>query len=216
MFGGAKRSANVYPRHRREQMTNDGTLSSPRTQGLAAKRVFEEALGYRRRTGPFIKWHLKTKFQVTEQLFNRHLKADCRFVDMGCGTGDALLLASLCQPQSELWGLDIYPPDLEIAHRRVPSARLAVGDMRNPSALPKGYFDIVHEFGAAYLVPEWGALLKNYFSLLRDDGILLWELPEKVEYRARFLFAFPLRQRYERRHEIKANPSKFLATQIFF
>ncbi len=76
-------------------------------------------------------------------------------------------------------GFDIYPPRFRNCARQGAESRLTFGDMLNPSALPKGYFDVVHEFGAAYLVPEWGALLKNYFSLLRDDGILLWELPQK-------------------------------------
>jgi trans-aconitate methyltransferase len=147
--------------------------------GLPAKRVAEEAISYRLRTGPFIRWHLKTKFQAMEKLFRKHLTPNVRFVDMGCGNGDTLVLASLCEPQSEIWGMDIYPPDLEIAHRRLPNARLAIGNMLNPAAFPKGYFDIVHEFGAAYLVPDWRALARNYFSLLKIGGVLLWELPQK-------------------------------------
>jgi hypothetical protein len=45
--------------------------------------------------------------------------------------------------------------------------------------LPRGYFDVVHEFGATFMVPSWPLLVKTYLSLLRDGGILLWELPEK-------------------------------------
>jgi hypothetical protein len=45
--------------------------------------------------------------------------------------------------------------------------------------VPKDFFDVVHEFGAAYLVRGWDKLAKVYFSLLREGGILLWELPQK-------------------------------------
>lgn len=97
---------------------------------------------------------------------------------MACGRGDGLLLASLCEPQCELWGLDIYNPDLQVAKSRVPSANLVQGDMLKPG-LPEGQFDVVHEFGATFMVREWTTLVKVYLSLLRDGGVLLWELPQK-------------------------------------
>ncbi len=103
----------------------------------------------------------------------------CRFVDMGCGSGDALVLANMCHDGCELWGLDIDENSIEIARRRLPSAKLHRGDMHDPSSLPKGYFDVVHEFGAAFLSHDWRILAKSYLSLLRDGGVLLWELPQK-------------------------------------
>jgi len=113
-----------------------------------------------------------------ERLFRKHLGPGARFLDMACGTGDALAIAWLCQPQCELWGLDIDRESLAVARRRVPAAILREGDMLNPD-LPKAHFDAVHEFGATFMVPNWEALAKVYLSLLRDGGILLWELPQK-------------------------------------
>lgn len=147
------------------------------TGGPAGQKVFEDAVAYRR-TCPFLLWHLRTKYRAMEKLFRKYLAPGTRLVDMACGNGDALLLASLCQPQCKIWGLDIYRPDLEIARSRVPSATLVEGNILKPD-LPRAYFDVVHEFGATFMVREWTSLVKVYLSLLRDGGILLWELPEK-------------------------------------
>jgi trans-aconitate methyltransferase len=113
-----------------------------------------------------------------ESLFQKYIGDDSKFLDMACGTGDGLFLASLCRPECELWGLDIYTPDLQIAKSRVPSATLVQGNMLSPG-LQEGQFDVVHEFGATFMVPEWTSLVKVYLSLLRDGGVLLWELPQK-------------------------------------
>lgn len=114
-----------------------------------------------------------------QELFRRYLAANAKFVDIGCGSGDALALAGLCQRQCEIWGLDIDPASLDMARQRTPNAILLEGDMHDPDLLPKGYFDVVHEFGAAFLARRWDVLAKVYFSLLRDGGIVLWELPQK-------------------------------------
>lgn len=130
----------------------------------------------------FVRWHLSGKFAGMERLFSTYLKPGARFVDIGCGTGDALVLAQACEAGCELWGLDIDVKSVETAQSRVPTARVLVGDMHDPDQLPRGYFDIVHEFGAAFLARDWTTLVQVYFSLLRDGGILLWELPERWSF----------------------------------
>lgn len=153
-------------------------LVSPPLEGKAGAEVFRTVLAREPETCPFVRWHLRGKFNVMERLFRKYLTPNSRFLDMACGTGDGLLLASLCQPRSELWGLDIYRPDLEIAKARVPAATLVEGDMLKPN-LPKEHFDFVHEFGAACMVSGWETMARVYFSMLREGGILLWELPQK-------------------------------------
>lgn len=148
-------------------------------EGLAGEKVLEAALVLQPGICPFIRWHLKRKFLVMEGLFRKYLVSNAKFVDIACGSGDGLLLASLCQSQCELWGLDIDGPSLDLARERVPAARLFKGDMLRPDSLPNNYFDVIHEFGATFFVRDWNALAKVYLSLLRDGGVLLWELPQK-------------------------------------
>jgi len=127
---------------------------------------------------PFLEWHLARKFTVMSQLFEQYVAPESRFLDMACGSGDGLLLASLLRPDAELWGLDIDRQSLDLAARKVPGARLHHGDLLTPP-LRLGHFDVVHEFGATFFFRDWNALARVYMSLLRDDGILLWELPQK-------------------------------------
>ena len=157
-----------------DQISSAGLLEGP-----AGAKVLEDALAHEPDICPFVRWHLQRKFLVMEGLFRRYLAPHAKFVDIACGSGDGLLLASLCQSQSELWGLDIDRPSLDLAKARVPAARLFKGDMLRPDSLPKEYFDVVHEFGATFFVRNWGALAEVYLSLLREGGVLLWELPQK-------------------------------------
>jgi trans-aconitate methyltransferase len=114
-----------------------------------------------------------------ESLFRAYLAPGAKLADIGCGQGDALVLASLCSDRCELWGLDMDRNSLQVARKRIPAARLVEGDMHDLRPLPANYFDVVHEFGAAFLSRGWNILAREYLSLLQDEGILLWELPQR-------------------------------------
>ena len=135
----------------------------------------------RREWGPFVRWHLRKKFAVMQALFDQYVVPGSRVMDAGCSDGDALVLArSSGGGRAELWGLDIDRRSLQIASARVPTAVLIEGDLlRPPENVPREYFDVVHEFGAAFLVSDWSILARTYFSLLRSGGVLLWELPQR-------------------------------------
>jgi ubiquinone/menaquinone biosynthesis C-methylase UbiE len=131
---------------------------------------------------PFTQWHLRKKYETMNNLFQRHLHADCRLLDIACGDGDALVLAKNLRPDSELWGVDINDNFLDIARKRVPGAQFSKGDMLNLDFLPEGYFDVVHEFWATCLIrdkEDFSLLARQYLRLVRNGGILLWEFPPK-------------------------------------
>jgi SAM-dependent methyltransferase len=154
-------------------------LESPQ---LASSSVVEVLLAQQPTVpplSPFGRWHLRKKFQVMEELFRKYLSPNARFADIACGSGDALVLASLCEENYEMWGVDMDRDSLSIARQRLPSALLHEGDMHEPAQLPKGYFDVVHEFGATFFSRRWDQLARSYLSLLRPGGILLWELPRR-------------------------------------
>ncbi len=141
---------------------------------------------------PFAKWHLKTKFEVISQLFDRYLTPGCRFIDIACGDGDGIVLAEECEPACELWGVDIDTDGLEVAKERVPNALLLKGDMLHldqVKSLPKKYFDLLHEFGATFFIRDWKSLFQQYIKLVRPGGIILWELPQKWSM-ANFMYLF--------------------------
>jgi len=159
------------------------TTSTIDTGALATRstdNLVEMLLQQQSHVRPFVRWHLRCKFQVMEDLFRRYLRPGAKLADIACGTGDALVLAAACVPGCEGWGLDMDDASLDIARRRLPTARLYYGDMRDPKELPSEYFDAVHEFGATFLAScEWHVLARAYLSLLKQGGVLLWELPQR-------------------------------------
>jgi ubiquinone/menaquinone biosynthesis C-methylase UbiE len=133
-------------------------------------------------TNSFINWHVAKKTEVIKKIFKKYLYSGCRFIDIACGDGDALVLANECEPSSEIWGVDINEKFLEKAHRKARNAILIQGDLTRldeVDGLPINSFDIAHEFGATCMVYNWRLILPQYLRLLRSGGILLWELPPK-------------------------------------
>ena len=160
--------------------TNFRPVSSARArdpQETLSLLMSEQTLAHA--TGPFVSWHLRRKFEVMDALFRKYLPHRGKIVDIACGRGDALRLAQMIDPDSELWGLDMDSQALEEARYRLPQAKLFAGDMHDPGPLPRAYFDLVHEFGAAFMSRRWDELARCYLSLLKPGGILLWELPER-------------------------------------
>jgi len=131
---------------------------------------------------PFLRWHYKIKFEVMQKLFAQYLFSGCKFIDIGCGDGDAFIIAKNCQPDCELWGVDINQQFLDRAAKRVPDVNLIHGDMLNLNMLPDDEFDVVHEYGSSCLLTGENVLSRlanQYLRILKPGGILLWELPLK-------------------------------------
>lgn len=142
----------------------------------------KDIIDYRKKKGAesqFLKWHLIMKYKVIQQLLQDYLFPGCKFLDVACGDGDCLKVAKACQPKSEVWGIDVDLKSLAIAKNRIPDAKLIVGNMFNMEFLPEGYFDVLHEYGAAILVRDWEKVIQQYLRLVSDSGIILWELPQK-------------------------------------
>ncbi len=134
------------------------------------------------RKGPphsFDEWHQRTKLTVMRRLFESYLGSGCRFMDVACGDGDGLVLAKMVRPDADLWGMDVDLPSLRRAKRRVPDAKLYAGDVYHLDRLPAAQFDVVHEYGATYLLQRWDMAVRHYLRLVRPGGVLLWELPQR-------------------------------------
>jgi SAM-dependent methyltransferase len=132
------------------------------------------------RDSPLARWHLGRKFETMAQVFRRYLQPGCRFLDIGCGEGDCMAVARAIEPSCQLWGVDIDEPALAVARQRLPGATISRHDMAKLGSLPQASFDVVHEFGAAFLVEDWGRLARSYLSLARKGGLVLWELPDAM------------------------------------
>jgi len=65
-----------------------------------------------------------------------------RFLDVGCGMGDNIKPILDMNKPFEIYGLDIYEPDLQAAHEKKLSAHFWVSDALNMS-LRANVFDVV-------------------------------------------------------------------------
>ena len=111
------------------------------------------------------------------------------------------------------------PASTSIATRSAPRAssirpsHLVVANMLRLELLPPGSFDVVHEFGATYLVDDWAKLARSYLELTRPGGIVLWELPSRWSMAHGVFMALPAMRREGeptwRRLLRSLSPSKF-------
>jgi SAM-dependent methyltransferase len=96
-------------------------------------------------------------------------KAPLRVADLGCGTGSVCLL--LHELGHEVTGLDVSPRMLERALQKVGTAvRLVEGDAARPD-LPRGSFDAVLCRHVLWALPDPGAALTRWATLLKPGGV---------------------------------------------
>src|SRR5690242_13047951 len=96
-------------------------------------------------------------------------------LDVGCGGGFALLLAS--RRGAIVTGLDAAPEMVEVARERVPHASLTVGDIAEPLPYAPGTFDVVTAFNAVQFSPDPVATIAHMKTAARPGGriaLLVW------------------------------------------
>jgi SAM-dependent methyltransferase len=109
------------------------------------------------------------------------VRAGMRLLDVGCGAGLFLRLAA--QRGADVAGIDADEAFVEIAHERVPSADIVVGDMH---ALPydDDCFDVVTGFDAFQLASDPGRALRETGRVARPGAPVViagWGQPERCE-----------------------------------
>jgi SAM-dependent methyltransferase len=104
-----------------------------------------------------------------------------RLLDLGCGTG--LLLALARERGAEVVGLDVSPPMLDVAARRLPDAELHVADLQT-LPFPDASFDVVTAVNAFQFAADSVAAVADAARVLRPGGRLgigLFAEPERAQ-----------------------------------
>lgn len=96
-------------------------------------------------------------------------------LDLGCGRGAALVAAlDAVGPSGSVTGVDLAPRMVELTGAEVqafPNASVVLGDAERPD-FPPGSFDVVLANHVLFLLPDPGAALRSYATLLRPGGRL--------------------------------------------
>lgn len=119
--------------------------------------------------------------------------AGTQLLDIGCGGGFALLLAS--RRGAAVTGLDATAALLDIARERVPAASLVVGDLEDPLPFGPGSFDVITAFNSVQYAADPVAAVKNLSQLVRPGGLislLVWGPPDRCESGVLFAELGPL------------------------
>jgi SAM-dependent methyltransferase len=104
-----------------------------------------------------------------------------RLLDVGCGSGGALVAAR--ERGAEVSGLDASEALVAIARQRLPNARIEVGEME---ALPFGdaSFDVVTGFNSFQFAGDANRALSEAARVCRPGGavaVLIWGRPEQSD-----------------------------------
>jgi SAM-dependent methyltransferase len=93
----------------------------------------------------------------------------CDVVDLGCGTGSMSLLAA--ERGHRVTGVDSAPGMLDLARRKLAGrdAEFLLGDAAEPP-VAAGAYDVVFARHVLWMLPDMGAVLGRWVSLLRPGG----------------------------------------------
>ena len=145
------------------------------------------------------------EYELTWRFLDRHLPREGRVLDLGAGTGRYSL--ELARRGYEVTAIDLSPGLIQEARVRAATegledrVRFAVGDARDPGALPDARFDAVLLMGPLYhLVEEadrrsvvseaharlvsGGVIFSAFLSRLGVLGDFISRMPEWIEDRA--------------------------------
>ena len=120
------------------------------------------------------------EFRIFKQFLKKHSidLTSKSILDAGCGSGySSELIISEYKPK-ELFAFDILPEQVELAKSRRLIASLFVGDVTNID-LPSEKFDAVFAFAIMHHIPEWRLALREMNRVLKQNGVLLIEEPDK-------------------------------------
>jgi len=106
--------------------------------------------------------------------FSREVPDGSAILDVGCGTGRALLILGRRRP-ALLAGFDISPRAIDVARDRLRGldADLRVGDAEASLPWPDGTFDAVTMTATIHHFPHPEKVIGNVFRVLKPDGRLI-------------------------------------------
>jgi len=124
----------------------------------------------------YLKFEKERTQPVKDLIFRIEIKNPKRIIDIGCGPGNSTIELKKRWPDAYIIGIDSSENMITRAKRDYPQLEWKVCDANNDlSSL--GSFDIVFSNAAIQWMPNHKELLKRFFSMLNDDGVLAVQVP---------------------------------------
>jgi SAM-dependent methyltransferase len=123
-------------------------------------------------------WYVYRRQLVADCLSRLGFQSGCRVLDIGCGTGGNLNFLS--QYSSNIFGLDLSPEGLALAHAKYPAFQFVRGNVNQLERLFKPEsFDLITDFNVLYhnWVPSELEVLRQVCRILRPGGMVLCTEP---------------------------------------
>jgi len=100
-------------------------------------------------------------------------KDNAKILEIGCGPGNIAKYLLSKRPDFDLFGIDIAPNMVKLAHKNNPTARFAVMDSRQIDSIHTTYDGIVCGFCLPYLSQADSVkLIVDCYKLLNENGLL--------------------------------------------
>ncbi len=113
---------------------------------------------------------------LMQEALQRVKSPPAAILDIGCGTGRMAALARKIWPDAAITALDAAQGMLEATRRKIPDARLVLGDA-SALDLPPSSFDLILSSMALQWMPEPLAALRRWKGWLKPQGAMAVALP---------------------------------------
>lgn len=134
--------------------------------------------GVDRGNGPSQRAFLTTRWLSAVPGLTERLETGIRVADVGCGSGNAVILMAGAFPDSQVFGFDISEDSIDVASERskaIPNATFHVAGVEDIPVAPG--FDLVTTFDVIHDLPDPLGGLRRIRESLGDDGLYLMMEP---------------------------------------
>jgi ubiquinone/menaquinone biosynthesis C-methylase UbiE len=118
------------------------------------------------------RWRAYVQESIRRTLAHVDVHAGQTLLDVGCGTGQLLAGVADASPQARLAGVDLSRGMLNVARRRVPSARLIQGRAEQ-LPVPSGSIDWLVTASMFHYIQDPFAARREFRRVLRPGGTLV-------------------------------------------
>ncbi len=110
---------------------------------------------------------------LRKMLESNHISLSGKTIlEAGCGSGYGLKLLYEAFKPAKLFGFDILPAEVELAHQRKIPAIISVDSVVH-TKFPSDTFDAVFEFTVLHHIPQWRQAMEEICRLLHPNGVFL-------------------------------------------